>query len=165
MVTPFFALELPNYNSPKRYMQFQWQFHPVFLFPWLTYETKRWNFGLTLHPHPWIKSGTFHLPTLHPPTFPTTTTCHFSHLPNLTTLPSTTKALKNNNSLSPHYFFKRSFMLSELKSKFIFSPAQKRSRTTGFGLWFANHYTADIIYLISNSWSETLLAFYSAEAM
>ena len=46
----FFAFELLNYNPPKRYMQFQWQFHTVSLFLWLTSKTKRWNFGLILHP-------------------------------------------------------------------------------------------------------------------
>ena len=119
----FSTYELPNYNCLKRYMQFQWQFHTVSLFPWLTSKTKRWNFGLCI-PHPWIKLETSHLPIPPPshlsnhinlPPFPP------SHFPSLTILPSTIKALQNNNigpSMSLHWFLSKGSQYQSWKANF-----------------------------------------------
>ena len=97
----------------------------------------------TLPPFP--PSQPHHAPTLpifptslpsHLSLFPTSLPCNLSQVSNLTILqpflPSqphhlshTIKALQNNNIRSslPTLFFKRRFTISELKSKFIFSPS------------------------------------------
>ena len=65
------------------------------------------------------------LPTF--PIFSTSSLSYLSSLPKLTTLPSTIKALQNNNirpSLSI-LLFKRRFTISELKSKIFILPSRK----------------------------------------
>ena len=98
------------------------QFHPVSFFPPHLPKLNTFPLFLTSQPH--------HSPTF--PKFSTSPTSHFSHLLNLppsylfhlpkfTTLPSTIKALQNNNiqsSLST-LVFKRRLTISELKSKIL----------------------------------------------
>ena len=68
-----------------------------------------------------------HFTNLPHPTFWSSPPSYLSHLPKLTTLPSTIKALQNNSirpSLST-LVFKRRFAISELKSKILILPSQE----------------------------------------
>ena len=82
------------------------QFHPVSFFPPHLPKLNTFPLFLTSQPH-------------HSPTFPKSS--YLFHLPKFTTLPSTIKALQNNNiqsSLST-LVFKRRLTISELKSKIL----------------------------------------------
>ena len=120
--------KLLNYNPLKRYMQFQWQFHPASLFPshlpnLTTFRPFQPPNLTTLPPFPYIQPH--QLSTL--PIFSTCPPSNLSHLPKLTTHTSTIKALQNKNikpSLST-LVFKRRFTISELKDKFLILPFQE----------------------------------------
>ena len=70
----------------------------------------------------------------HPPAFATFPTSPSSHL-QLKHSKITTLGLLSLSTL----VLKRRFAISELKSKFIFSPPRKWSWTAGPELWFANY--------------------------
>ena len=109
--------------------------HPTTLMPWLTSETKIWNLPLTLRPPSLNRIRNTQNVILPDP--------KQDYLLHTTTHPSTNnKSIPNWKKtllLLPSLNFNRRFTMSELKSKFTFSPPGKHSPTTGFELWFANY--------------------------
>ena len=84
-------------------------------------------------------------PTFPPTTLPPSKPHQHSTFPIFPASPHPHLQLKNSKITTLGLlFFKRRFMISELKSKFIFSPPRKQPWNTGFEFWFANHYTTDI---------------------
>ena len=107
--------------------------HLTSLYPWLT-ETERWN----LHPPSltWIKPGTQKMQ------FQLALNKTFCSTPTLPTHRLNTPNYKINKirSLSPlPLVLAEGSQISELKTKFIFTPPRKSSRTIGYEVWFANH--------------------------
>ena len=51
-----------KWSFPLRISKISWTHHAP-SFRWSALETKRWNLGLTLRPHTWIKQGISHLAT------------------------------------------------------------------------------------------------------
>ena len=93
--------------------------HPTSLFSWLTSETKRWNLGLTLHPPSLTKTrntkdGIFAGPK------------QDFLLHTNTTYPQTIKALQTTKIAKLGFGFNIRFTISELKSKFIFTPPRNQ---------------------------------------
>ena len=117
----FSAFGLPNYNTQKRYIQFQWLPSHLSQLP---------NLTLLL---PFPPSQPHYSPTF--PTFPNSPPLHLQ--------------LKHSKIitlelLSPHWFLREGSQYQNWKAKSLFSPPGRRSQTTGFEIWFARYYTTEI---------------------